>query len=132
MQKITLLGNIGRNPEERTTKTGVKLVSFSLAVSPRKDQTVWYECQIWENKLKTFEKLLPYLKKGSRILVCGDFKTPETYQGKDGSTKIRLQLEPNYINFIGSPKEDKKENTQPSQDNHEPTAQETMNQELPF
>lgn len=127
MQKITLLGNLGKDPEERTTKTGVKLVSFSLAVSPRKDQTVWYECQIWEKKIKLFEKLLPHLKKGSRILVCGDFKTPETYQGKDGSTKIRLQLEPNYIHFVGAPKEEKKENVQSSGFESGP-----MNQEIPF
>ena len=113
MQKITLLGNLGKDPEERTTKTGIKIVSFSLAVSPRKDQTVWYECQIWGNKITVFENMMPYLKKGSRVLVGGNFKTPETYQGKDGSTKIRLQLEPDYIQFVGVPKEVKQENSQP-------------------
>ena len=112
MQKITLLGNIGRAPEERTTKTGIKIVSFPLAVSPRKNETVWYQCQIWQNKISIFEKVLPYLKKGSRILVFGDFKTPETYNGKDGTTKIRLQLEPDFIQFVGAPKE--KEGTKSS------------------
>lgn len=106
MQKITLLGSIGRDLEERTTKTGIKLVSFSLAVNPKKDQVVWYQCKIWENKMVLFKHLMPYLKKGSRVLVCGDLKTPETYEGKDGSIKIRLEVEPNFINFVGAPKKE--------------------------
>ena len=130
MQKITLLGNLGRDPEERTTKTGVKIVSFSLAVSPRKDQTVWYECQLWEQKISLFEKMLPYLKKGSRILVCGDFKTPETYEGRDGLIKIRLQLEPNYIQFVGAPKEKEVEKEIPISSSI--YASEHGNQEIPF
>lgn len=132
MQKITLLGNLGRDPEERFTKNGHKVISWSLAVSPRKNQTVWYECQIWAKKIEMFEKILPYLKKGSRILVCGEFKTPETYQGKDGQTKIRLQLEPDFIQFVGSAQEKKDDLPQERAAVKQPEAVIELEDDLPF
>ena len=112
MQKITLLGNLGKDPEERVTTNGRRVVSFSLAVSPRKNQTVWYECQLWQKRIEIFENILPHLKKGSRILVCGDFHTPELYEKKDGSQGIRLRMEPNYIHFCGAPKQVEKQTPQ--------------------
>ncbi len=108
MQKITLLGNLGKDPERRSTKTGVEIFSFSLAVSIKKDETVWYDCQIWDKKIVLFEKVLSFLKKGSRILVGGSLRKQEIYQGKDGSSKIRLACDVDYINFIGGMQ--KKEN----------------------
>lgn len=108
MQKITLLGNLGKDPEERFTNNGRKVVSFSLAVSPRKNQTIWYECQLWGKRIELFENMMPYLKKGSRILVCGDFHTPEVYKKNDGSDGLRLRLEPNYIHFCGAPQQQEK------------------------
>lgn len=109
MQKITLLGNLGKDPEERLTQNGNKVVSFSLAVSPRKNQTVWYECQLWGKRIELFEKMLPHLKKGSRILVGGDFHTPEIYKKNDGSEGMRLRVEPNFIHFVGAPQQVEKE-----------------------
>lgn len=107
MQKLTLIGNLGQDPEERTTPNGTKLVRFSLAVSPKKDQTVWYECTIWQRRLPLFEGMLPFLKKGSRVFISGDFHTPETYQDKQGNAKIKLRVDPYLIHFVGSPKEEK-------------------------
>ena len=106
MQKITLLGNIGKDPEERVTPNGIKLITFSLAVSPRKDQTVWYDINIWEKRILMFDKILPYLKKGSRILIAGDFHTPEIYNDKMGNSKLSMKVDPYLIHFAGSPKEE--------------------------
>lgn len=101
MQKITLIGNLGKDPETRTTPTGKTVISFSLAVTVKKDETVWYDCQIWENRATLFQGLLPHLKKGSRVIIGADLKTPSTYQNKMGETKVKLQCDPFYINFVG-------------------------------
>ncbi len=114
MQKITLLGNLGKDPEERFTNSGAKLITFSLAVSPRKGQTIWYECNIWDKRLTMFEGILPYLKKGSRILLAGDFHVPDTYQDKQGNTKIKLKVDPYLIHFAGSPSEEKPQVSKPT------------------
>lgn len=107
MQKITVIGNVGRPPEERLTNTGKKLVSFPLAVSVSKDNTFWYDCNIWDIRISQFQGILPHLKKGSRILIIGDLGIPETYQSKEGQTKIKCKIQPFCIQFVGSPQEDK-------------------------
>ena len=108
MQRILLVGNLGKSPEERCTKNGNKMVTFSLAVSPRKDETVWYNCVIWQNKFPLFKGILQALKKGSRILIQGELRTPKTYTAKNGEVKIQLTVEPSFIGFVGGvkPKED--------------------------
>lgn len=102
MQKITIIGNLGRKPEERVTPQGKKVVSFSVAVRASKDKTQWYDIPIWEEKIQMFSGILQYLDKGSRICVVGDLASPETYQSKEGETKIRLRINADSLNFVGS------------------------------
>ena len=102
MQKIIAIGNLGKDPEERITATGKKVTSFSLAVQVNKETTMWYDCSIWEDKMASFAGLMPYLKKGSRIHVIGLLGAPETYQAKDGSTKIRMRITPVDISPVSS------------------------------
>ena len=102
MQKITLIGNLGKDPEERITSTGKKVTSFSLAVKAGKDLTFWYDCSIWEDKISSFHGILSFLKKGSRVHMIGDMGMPETYQAKDGSTKVRIRITPFSIDLVSS------------------------------
>lgn len=102
MQKITAIGNLGRDPEERITSSGNKLLTFGLAVQVNKETTVWYDVNIWQDKIPLFEKIIPFLKKGSRILVMGDLGATETYQSKSGETKIKNKIQPFCIQFINS------------------------------
>lgn len=101
MQKITVIGNLGKEPEERFLPGGKKLISFSLAVTVKKDKTQWYDCVIWDRFEPIFKGLLPHLKKGSRVVIVGDLALPKTYVGKDGITKVGMQIEPQSINFVG-------------------------------
>ena len=126
MQRILLMGNLGKDPEEKTTQNGKTVLAFSLAVTPRKNQTVWYECSIWEEKLPIFKGIIPYLKKGARVLVGGEFKTPHPYQAKDGTVKVQLRMEPSFITFTGGG-EKKEENT--SKPKAEPSV---FDEEIPF
>lgn len=102
MQKITVVGNLGRDPEERTTPSGLKLITFSLAVQAGKDKTMWYDVNIWDEKIAMFSGILSHMKKGSRILLIGDLSMPETYQSKDGSTKVKCKIQPCSMNFLPS------------------------------
>lgn len=102
MQKITMIGNLGREPEERVTPNGNKLLTFSVGVNAGKDTTVWYDCDIWGDKIQMFGGLMNYLKKGSRVLIMGDLQPPHPYQGKDGTLKVRNKVNPFSINFVGA------------------------------
>jgi len=108
MQKVTLVGNLGKDPEERSTASGKDLITFSLAVKSGKEETVWYDCVIWEKRKPMFQGLIPHLKKGSRVIIGADLKTPVIYESQNGPM-IKMSCEPFYINFVGSP--EKKEST---------------------
>jgi single-strand DNA-binding protein len=101
VNKVILVGNLGRDPETRRTGTGDPVVSFSVATSEtwrdkasgeRKEKTEWHNVVIWnENLGKVAEQ---YLKKGSKVYIEGQLQTRE-YTDKDGnqrkSTEVVLQ-----------------------------------------
>ena len=67
MKCITIVGNLGANAVRRMTSDGRELMTFSVAVSERKDETVWF------NVVASLrEKLFPYLLKGQCVSVVGD------------------------------------------------------------
>lgn len=133
MQKLTILGNMGKDPEKRSTQTGVQVVSFSLAVNIKKDLTVWYEVTIWEHKIPIFERILPHLKKGTRLIIGGSLMPVEMYRANDGNMRTKLRIEPDYIQFAGGGKDEKKEEGASVFD-HQPPADEPFEEDpdLPF
>lgn len=73
MEEITLIGNLGNDPDVRYTNGGEKVVSFSLAVQAGKKAqgealAHWYTCDAWERLADICEQ---YLRKGSKVLVRG-------------------------------------------------------------
>ena len=101
VNKVILIGNLGRDPEVRRTGAGDPIVSFSIATTEswrdkasgeRKDRTEWHNIVIFnENLGKIAEQ---YCKKGSKVYLEGALQTRE-YTDKDGnqrkSTEIVLQ-----------------------------------------
>lgn len=72
MNKITIGGHLGSDPEVRHTTNGQKVTSFNVAVNSRKqnkEETFWYRLTIFGDR---FDKMLTYLKKGSGIIATGD------------------------------------------------------------
>ena len=67
MKCITIVGNLGANAVRRMTSDGRELMTFSVAVSERKDETVWFNVV---TSLR--DKLFPYLLKGQCVSVIGD------------------------------------------------------------
>jgi len=78
---VTATGNIGKDAETRSTKTGDSVTSFSLGTkngTGRDAGTIWLRCSIWG---KRGESLAQYLTKGGSVTVVGDLTVGE-YEGK--------------------------------------------------
>ena len=106
MQLLTIIGRCGGKVTETSSKNGETIRKFSLAVSPKKDVTVWYECVIWPHRYEQFKKMLPYLDKGSKVFVSGDLSAPYLYTGKDGGPRCRLSISVHSIQFFNLGKEE--------------------------
>lgn len=95
--KLQIIGNVGRDPELRYTPGGKAVAQFSVAVSHSKpdgsggwvdEGTDWFNVSVWGER---GERLAESLKKGSKVLVDGRFKTRE-YDRKDGGHGTSLDL----------------------------------------
>ncbi len=100
VNKVILIGNLGRDPEVRETQAGKKIVTFSVATSEswkdkntgeRREKTEWHRVVIFNEGLGRIAE--QYLRKGSKVYIEGSLQTSE-YE-KDGikrySTEVVLQ-----------------------------------------
>jgi single-strand DNA-binding protein len=87
MKTITIAGNIGKDAALRRTQDGTAVLSFSVAVSDRRnDETTWFDCTIWGNRAT--DKVAGMITKGSKITVNGDFSTRE----HEGKTYLQVRV----------------------------------------
>lgn len=99
MNYTTIGGHLGSDPETRFTPSGKKVISLRVACKARKngkDETMWWRVTIWG---ETFDKILPYFKKGSPIVVCGEIMPPDIYQNREGVTQVSMGITANHISF---------------------------------
>lgn len=107
MQTMSIIGFVGRDPEERVSSTGNKGIFFSVAVdnfSKGEKKTIWYKIQVWDSHLF---KMAQAIHKGSLVSIAGSLLEPQIYQAKDGENKINLSIKANALWFIPTPKKDK-------------------------
>ena len=98
VNKVTLIGNLGRDPEVRSTQSGSKVVSLSLATSEnwrdkstgeRREKTEWHRVVIFNEKLgEVAEK---YLRKGSKIYIEGQLQTRK-WQDQSGQDRYATEV----------------------------------------
>ena len=90
---IEIAGHLGADPETRVTPDGQKVTSFRVATNIRRkgaDETVWWRVTVWGDR---FDKLMPYLKKGSAVIVHGSLSgKPEIYTDKNGVQNVSLDI----------------------------------------
>ncbi|MDO9713327.1 single-stranded DNA-binding protein [Paracraurococcus lichenis] len=93
VNKVILVGNLGRDPEARNMQTGSKVVSFSVATSEtwndrasgeRKEKTQWHRVAIFNEKLGEIAE--KYLRKGSKVYLEGQLESRK-YTDKDGQER---------------------------------------------
>lgn len=132
---IEIAGHLGADPEVRFTAGGQKVTTFRVATNTRKsgkDETVWWRVTVWGER---FDKMMPYLKKGSAIIVIGEMSKPEIYTDKEGRPQISLDLTAEMIRFSPFGKSDRSGQEQGSsvQANHnQPNASSSYNSESSF
>lgn len=112
LNKVILIGRLGKDPEERRMNSGDAVISFSLATSEnwkdknsgeRKEKTEWHNIVIFNDNLGKLA--MQYLKKGSMVYIEGQIQTRK-WQDKDGNdrytTEIVLQRYRGEMTFLDS------------------------------
>ena len=106
VNKVLLLGNVGKDPEIRTTPGGMTVATFSLATADRaKDaQGNWADKTEWHNLVafqRTAEIVRDYVKKGTQIFVEGKIQTRSWDDKESGQKKYRTEILINELSLLG-------------------------------
>ena len=114
VNKVILVGNLGKDPEVKYLDNGVAVANFSLATTEnyknkkgeRVSQTEWHNIVLWRGLAEVAEK---YLKKGASIYVEGKIKTRK-WEDKDANTRYNTEILADSMTMLGG-KKDSEENT---------------------
>jgi single-strand DNA-binding protein len=127
-QRVTLIGNLGQDPEMRYTQTGTAVTNISLATTKRikkaEDKecpagwkvsyngkyyeiTTWWRCTAWRQLAETIAQ---YLKKGSRVYVEGEVHgdanegnlNPRVWTDRNGNARASFELTVTQVKFLGT------------------------------
>ncbi len=111
MDKIVLIGNLGRDPEMRYTHSGQAVTTFPVAVTRRwtgsdgdkKEQTLWFRANVWG---KLAEICNQHLAKGRKVYIEGSLEAdaetggPRVYERKDGTSGASFEVRVNVVEFL--------------------------------
>lgn len=125
MNIVTLIGNLTKDPELRTTPNGVSVCSFTIAVnrySNGEKVSDFYRINAWR---KDADNCMKYLTKGKKVCVVGSLE-PRTYTNKNGEKVTSLDVQATDIEFL-SPREEQKQGQSDPKDDWTP-----VQGELPF
>ncbi len=110
LNKVTLIGNLGSDPEVRSTTGGNRVATFSLATSrswndasgTKQEKTEWHRCVVWNSKASTLADIVErYVKKGDKLYVEGRIEYRQ-WQDKDGQTKYSTEINVRELIMLGS------------------------------
>ena len=106
VNKVILIGNLGKDPEVRYLEGGTAVAKFTLATSEnykdktsgeRKTLTEWHNIVVWRGLAEVAEK---YLKKGSQIYIEGKLRSRQ-WQDKDGVNRYTTEIVADTLQMIG-------------------------------
>ncbi len=105
-QQVSIIGNLGRDPEMRYLPSGQAVTDFSVAVNRRwtnrdgqpGEETVWFRVSAFGRQ---GEVAAQYLKKGRQVFVQGRIKEPRIWTDRDGNPRASLELVATDIQFLG-------------------------------
>ena len=107
LNKVMLIGRLGRDPETKYSANNTPICNFSLATSDRirrgdnfEEKTEWHRIVVFGNQAENAGK---FLKKGSQVFVEGKIQS-RTYQDKDGNERTIVEIIANSLSFL-DPKE---------------------------
>jgi single-strand DNA-binding protein len=108
INKVILIGNLGKDPEIMRLESGVKKASFSLATTEvyknregaKTEHTEWHNIVLWRGLAEVAEN---YLKKGNTIYLEGRIRRRE-YDDKEGQKKYIYEILGDVMTMLGGPK----------------------------
>jgi single-strand DNA-binding protein len=100
LNKVMLIGNLGADPEVRSTNNGTRVATVSLATSrqwttqggEKQEKTEWHRCVVWNTRQSGLADVVEkYLKKGDRVYVEGRIEY-RTWQDREGQTRYTTEV----------------------------------------
>jgi single-strand DNA-binding protein len=106
VNKVFLLGNVGKDPEIRATQGGMTVASFTLATADRqKDaQGNWADKTEWHNLVafsRTAEIVRDYVKKGTQLFIEGKIQTRSWDDKESGQKRYKTEILVNELSLLG-------------------------------
>ena len=110
LNKVMLIGNLGNDPEVRSTTGGNRVATFSLATSrtwnsasgERQEKTEWHRCVVWNSKSSQLADIVErYVKKGDKLFVEGRIEYRQ-WQDKDNQTRYSTEINVRELIMLGS------------------------------
>jgi single-strand DNA-binding protein len=106
MNKLTIIGNLTRDPELRTTSAGINVCDFTVAVNRRvrrdaqnsQPEADFFRVSAWR---QLGENCAKFLAKGRKVCVVGPVSV-RTYQASDGTTRASLEVTAEDVEFLSS------------------------------
>ena len=107
MNKMMVIGNLGRDPEMRYTPNGQSVTSFTVATNRRyttadgesREETEWFSISAWG---RLAELCNQYLTKGQKVYVEGRLRS-RSYETRDGQTRFVNEINANDVRFLSQP-----------------------------
>ena len=110
LNKVTLIGNLGNDPEVRSTSGGNRVASFSLATSrtwnnpqgDKQEKTEWHKCVVWNTKGSQLADIVEkWVKKGDKIYVEGRIEYRQ-WTDKENQTRYTTEINVRELIMLGS------------------------------
>lgn len=127
VNKVILIGNLGKDPEVRALENGAKLARFSIATSEsyidkntneKKEITEWHNVVVWRGLADVAEN---YLKKGMKVYIEGKLRT-RSWQDEAGNAKSSTEIVADNLTMLGAKTETNQHAAvYPTDASHEPS-----------
>ncbi|MBA2459239.1 MAG: single-stranded DNA-binding protein [Gemmatimonadales bacterium] len=109
LNKVSLIGNLGADPEVRSTANGSRVATLSLATSrqwknqagEKQEKTEWHRVVLWNNKGSTLADIAErYCKKGDKVYVEGSIEY-RSWQDREGQTRYTTEITARELILLG-------------------------------
>lgn len=139
LNRVLLIGNLGADPELRSTTAGGRVATLSLATGQqwiaadgtKHERTQWHRVIVWNGKdgAQLADLVEKFAKKGSRLFVSGSIEY-RSWQDKDGQTRYATEIKANEIILIDRPHDAAKDSVKVTEAT--PKLTEDGDDDLPF
>jgi len=119
VNKVIIIGNLGKDPEVKHLESGAVVASFSIATSEsykdktsgeRVTTTEWHNITLWRGLAEVAEK---YLKKGAKVYIEGKLKTRK-WQDKEGNDRYTTDIVGDQMTMLGNKGDNQQSNATPN------------------